>query len=111
MSVQKLAILVDRILTFYNEGIVGLAEQRHKNTTTNQNDPSPSYPPAALPYIAMATATAAPTLSAASLRKSMQGSPWRFLRCHGRFLHLERRCIPHQIIEQWALPWPCVAET
>jgi hypothetical protein len=79
MSVQKLAIWANPISTFYKVAIVGLAKKLQtttthntQNTTTNQNDPLLSYPPAGLASIAMATSAMAPNLGAESFHESMQ---------------------------------------
>ncbi len=125
MSVQKLAIWANPISTFYKVGFVGLAKQLHpatthntqhtthntqhtthntqhtthntQHTTTNQNDPLLSYPPAALPSIAMATFTMAQTLGRVSSHKSMQSSCRRFWQHHSGFLCLEHQHKPHKI--------------
>ena len=73
MNAQKLAKLANLISTFYKVGIVGLTKKSHTNTTrntqhttTNQNNSSMLYSPVALPSIAMATSTMAPTLGTVS---------------------------------------------
>ena len=77
--------------------------QQHKTHNNQHEMPSPC-PPAALPSPSMGRSVVPTTHGIVASYGPMLGARGLIWRCHGRFLHLECRRIPHQKIEQWA--WP-----